>query len=114
MLFKKQDLIHLQEQQEANSEVLETRVLLRFENKQSSADLDNHGGIQGKKHYSSAGVLLGRVGRWQLRREVPALSRSFTLSQETLSMSSSRLAAWLLLLLKGQEGKSVFPRKRRL
>lgn len=46
MLFKNQDLIHLQEQREANSEVLETGVLLRFENKQSSADMVNHGGIQ--------------------------------------------------------------------
>lgn len=45
MLFKNQDLIHLQEQQEANSEVLETGVLLRFENKQSSADMDNHEGM---------------------------------------------------------------------
>lgn len=48
MLFKKQDLIHLQEQQEANSEVLETGVLLRFENKQSSADLDNQEGYKGR------------------------------------------------------------------
>lgn len=58
MLFKNQDFIHLQSSRKANYEVLETGVL-RFENKQSSADMDDRGGVQREALLSSPGLSWG-------------------------------------------------------